>query len=98
MSEFLNIRDEKKFEVTSDNYYDLLVKLNSIESNKADVSISYIHEEFVVGEEELLEDEIVEEEIVELESKIRLELIIISLVILVLIVIVVVFVVRKKKR
>ena len=41
----LNIGDEKKFEITSDNYYDLSVKLNSIANNKANLTIKSVHEE-----------------------------------------------------
>jgi hypothetical protein len=40
-----NIGDEKKFDVNSDNYYDLFVKLNSIANNKANVTIKKIYEE-----------------------------------------------------
>jgi hypothetical protein len=39
-----NIGDEKKFEVTGDDYYDLFVKLNGISNNKANTSIRTIHE------------------------------------------------------
>lgn len=39
-----NIGDEKKFEVTDDEYYDLLVKLNDIKSSKANITITSIHE------------------------------------------------------
>lgn len=45
-----NMGDENKFDVTEDGYYDLKVKLNSIESEKADITITSIHEE--VPEEE----------------------------------------------
>ncbi len=40
----LSIGEEKKFEVTDDEYYDLLVKLNSIENNKANLTLKSIHE------------------------------------------------------
>jgi hypothetical protein len=39
-----NIGDEKKFEVTNDNYYDLLVKLNGITLNKANITVKRINE------------------------------------------------------
>ena len=39
-----NVGDEKKFDVTEDEYYDLSIKLNKILSNRANISISYIHE------------------------------------------------------
>ena len=41
----LAIGDERKFDVTADGYYDIYVKLNSISSNKANVTIKSIHEE-----------------------------------------------------
>ena len=40
----LNVNDEKKFEINGDNYYDILVKLNSVMNNKANVTIVSIHE------------------------------------------------------
>ena len=46
-----NIGDEKKFEVTEDNYYDVYVKLNGIDNNKANVTIMSIHEK--MSEEEV---------------------------------------------
>jgi hypothetical protein len=39
-----NIGDENKFEITGDDYYDLLVKLNNITSNKANISMKIISE------------------------------------------------------
>lgn len=39
-----NIGDENKFEVTGDDYYDLLVKLNNISNNKANISMKIISE------------------------------------------------------
>ena len=41
----LSIGEEKKFEVTDDDFYDILIKLNNIENDKANITISYIHEE-----------------------------------------------------
>jgi len=40
----LNVGDEKKFDVDADGYYDLSVKLNKIESNKADLTLNSIKE------------------------------------------------------
>jgi hypothetical protein len=40
----LAIGDEKKFEVTGDNYYDIYVKLNNITSSKASITIKKISE------------------------------------------------------
>lgn len=46
----LSVGEEKKFELSGDNYYDVLVKLNSIDKtgrNKANFTIQTIHEEIV---------------------------------------------------
>jgi hypothetical protein len=43
--EEFNIGDEKKFEVTGDGYYDILVILNNISSSKANITVKKIHEE-----------------------------------------------------
>lgn len=43
----LNVGEEKKIELSGDNYYDLLVKLNSIKLNKANITIKTIYEEIV---------------------------------------------------
>lgn len=40
-----NISDEKKFDVTDDNYYDIYIKLNSIVNDKANLTIKSIYEE-----------------------------------------------------
>ncbi len=55
----LNIGEEKKFELTEDNYYDLLVRLNSIKNSLANLTIQLIHEEVL---EDVVEKEIVENE------------------------------------
>jgi hypothetical protein len=39
-----NIGDENKFEITGDDYYDLLVKLNNITNSRANISIKVINE------------------------------------------------------
>jgi hypothetical protein len=39
-----NVGDEKKFELTGDSYYDLIVKLNSISDNGANVTVKSTHE------------------------------------------------------
>jgi parallel beta-helix repeat protein len=44
-----NIGDEKKFEVTNDSYYDIKVLLNSISNDKANFTITRIHEEMPVA-------------------------------------------------
>ena len=40
----LNVGESKKFDVTGDGYYDILVTLNSISSNKANIKILSIYE------------------------------------------------------
>ncbi|MFH1503559.1 MAG: hypothetical protein ABIE36_02790 [Candidatus Diapherotrites archaeon] len=52
----LSIGDIKKFEVTGDDFYDLQVILNSIDSNKANLTIQSIHEE-ITAEAEAEEEE-----------------------------------------
>jgi len=52
----LSIGDERKFDVNEDRYYDLSIILNSIESNKADITIKSIREE-VTEESETSEEE-----------------------------------------
>jgi hypothetical protein len=53
----LIIGDERKFEVSGDEYYDISIKLNSIEDSKANVTTKSIHElitpDTIVGETEL---------------------------------------------
>ncbi len=41
----LAIGEEKKFEISGDGFYDMLVKLNSISNNKTNMTISYLHEQ-----------------------------------------------------
>ncbi|MBU1245576.1 MAG: hypothetical protein ABIJ20_02590 [Nanoarchaeota archaeon] len=51
----LSVGQEKKFELSGDNYYDVLVKLNSIDTtwrNKANFTIQTIHEEIVSQQQE----------------------------------------------
>ncbi len=40
----LSIGEEKKFEISGDNYYDLSVKLNGVDGSFADMTIKKIHE------------------------------------------------------
>jgi hypothetical protein len=47
-----NIGDENKFDVTEDSFYDLSVILNSIESNKASITITSISGDGIVEEAE----------------------------------------------
>jgi hypothetical protein len=43
-----NIGDEKKFEVSNDSYYDVLIKLNSITNYSASITVKRINESFSV--------------------------------------------------
>jgi len=52
----LNVGEEKKIELSGDNYYDLLVKLNSIALNKADITIKTIYEE-IISQESIIEQD-----------------------------------------
>jgi hypothetical protein len=40
-----NIKDSNKFDLNNDNYYDLLILLNDIKNNKANLTITYLHEQ-----------------------------------------------------
>lgn len=44
----LNTGETKKFDVTNDSYYDLSVKLNSIEDNEANLTLKKINEKIIV--------------------------------------------------
>jgi hypothetical protein len=44
--EIFYVGDEKKFDLEGDGFYDILVSLNSIENNKANVSLNYINEQY----------------------------------------------------
>ena len=55
----LNIGEDTKVDINDDKFYDVYVKLNSISSNKADLTINYLHE--AIPEETVEEPEIVEE-------------------------------------
>lgn len=57
----LSVGDEKKFDVTGDGYYDVYVKLESIESSKANITLKSIYEKIISeegGEEGIGEGEI----------------------------------------
>ncbi len=45
----LNVGDEKKFDLNSDGYYDLDVKLLGIDNSKAEISVQKINEEIPAG-------------------------------------------------
>jgi hypothetical protein len=91
VQEVFNIGDEKKFDVSEDNYYDIYVRLNSIFDDRANLTIGSIYEEVFV------EEKVVEaEEIGEVEE-VELWLVVLGLVVLVLVVVLVVGY-KKKKR
>lgn len=98
----LNVGEEKKVEVSGDNFYDVYVKLNAIVNGKADLLIKYIHEEFTpevapVEEEEAVPGEApAEEETQEVEKTAGLVWVLIILVIIVIIA-VVYWIYRKNK-
>jgi parallel beta-helix repeat protein len=48
----LAIGDERMFDITEDGFYDVLVKLNSIENNEADITLEKIHVEVTEETEE----------------------------------------------
>ncbi|MBU3924132.1 MAG: hypothetical protein KJ592_04395, partial [Nanoarchaeota archaeon] len=51
--------DERKFDVNEDNYYDILVKLNSIKNSKANITIQSINE--IITQEEIIKETLKEE-------------------------------------
>lgn len=81
-----NIGDENKFDVTDDSYYDIYVKLNSIENNKANLTIMFIHEEIPA---ELIEEK---------EKKVMKEFQLWLIVSLVGVVIIIILIIREKKK
>ncbi len=67
-----NIGDEKKFDVSGDNYYDIYAKLNSIKNNKANITIKSISEKMPepAEEEEKTVTEVVKEKVGEITEKV----------------------------
>jgi len=102
----LNIGDLKKFDVTEDGYYDVSVKLNSITSSKADITIKSIHEEIpaappVESPTELPTEEPEEKitgELPEEAPESLLWLWILIAVVAVIIIIVILIIIKKKKQ
>ncbi len=93
MSLILGIGQSAKLNLTSNDYYDLYVKLNSIENNKAELTIQTIHEEIpkvpitgkVVEEKQeslIEEDENIGEELKKLKTIIYILVVIVILVII----------------
>ncbi len=70
-STFINfliyVNETRKFELTNDSYYELFVRLNGIENNKANLTIKQIYEEIEVGKKKEKEGE--EEKKEEIEEK-----------------------------
>ena len=89
-----NIGDEKKFDVTEDGYYDLKVKLNSIESEKADITITSINEKIPEDKDK---DKGVIEKTIETLAQEGSNTWIWILIAIILVVIVVVYFLTKKK-
>lgn len=63
---FLSLNETRRVDLNYDNYYDLEIKLNSLESSRANLTIREISEqipsrEIFNGEEGILEDEFLEE-------------------------------------
>jgi len=61
----LAVGEEKMFEVTGDEWYDLLVRLESIVDSKAEIFVKSIHSEI---KEETVEEEVAEETVEEQEE------------------------------
>ena len=80
-----SVGQEKRFELSGDNYYDLLVKLNVITLNKAEFTIQKIYEEVTdQTEENVIGEENEEEETIKEKMKWWKILLIIILIIVVL--------------
>jgi len=96
----LSIGDEKKFEVTNDTFYDISVKLDSITSNKASLTIKSIHEEIKAEEqkEEKKEEKKVGEVIEEFKTENPWLFWTIVVVVIVIIVATIAYILYKKKR
>ena len=71
----LAVGEDAKIDVDADSYYDVYVKLNSIDNGKADVTIEYLHEalsEGTSGEVETSGEVIAGEETAEIEKETNL--------------------------
>ena len=105
----LAIGDLRKFDVTDDGYYDLSVKLNSINGTKADITIKSIYEQITpeTKAEEQKKEEAAKEEVTEQQAEPQIIsekkpsltfLWILIGIVVVVIIIVVVYNARKKRR
>jgi hypothetical protein len=90
-----NIGDENKFDVTGDDFYDLSVILNSIESNKANITLTSISGESVVEEPEEGEEGILGDIVGKSTLKFWL---ILGVIVLIIVVVVVISMILKKKK
>jgi len=107
----LKIGEEKKFELTGDNYYDLSVKLNSVINNKANLTWNKIHEEIPASDKidnskttESIENKTLPaiEKNQPLENPVAKQdytlIWIISIILMLIVIILVVFIILKKKH
>lgn len=92
------IGETKKFELTSDNFYDVAVTLNSITNKKADVTIKAIQEEVTVEEEAAQGEAQEEAERVAAEEARKSTLWIIAIIVVIIIIVLVVWFAMKKKQ
>ena len=98
-----NVGDEKNFDVTSDDFYDIFVRLNSIINNKANLTVMSVYEKIPFEEKDENKDEDKEnikedKENIKEEDKIMRDIwLVVSLVIVLLIVVLVVIYKYKKK-
>jgi len=90
--ETLSIGDEKKFEVTGDEYYDIYVKLNSIDAttNKASLTVKSIYE-MMPEEERPISEKITE------EAKSLFQNIWFWIILIIVIVVVVAVIIKRRK-
>jgi len=90
------VGDEKNFDVTSDDFYDIFVRLNSIINNKANLTVMSVYEKIPFEEKDENKDE--DKENIKEEDKIMRDIwLVVSLVIVLLIVVLVVIYKYKKK-
>jgi len=95
----ISIGEEKKFDVIDDGYYDLIVKLNSIANNKANLTIKSIHEEMPEEEPEEEAAPVTEEApLGEIPEEAPGSLLWLWILIIIVVVAVIIYVLYKKKK
>ncbi len=98
----LSIGEEKKFDVTGDNYYDIQVKFNSVTGGKADITIKSIHEEIPAETQQTTEEETTTPETAGTEGEIatlgQTYIWGIIIVVVIIIAILIYYMYKKKKR